>query len=43
MRRGAIEMDREPERQYGLSLRQVLTPFLMFAAVLAIGLLVTMR
>jgi len=36
-------MQREPERQYGLTLVQVFTPFLMFAAVLAIGLFVTMR
>ena len=36
-------MEREPERQYGLSLMQVLTPFLILAGVLAIGLLLTLR
>jgi hypothetical protein len=38
------ESHREPERHFGLSLVQVLTPFLILAAVIAIGvILVTLK
>jgi hypothetical protein len=34
---------REPERQYGLTLMQILTPFLILGSVLLVGVILTVH